>query len=97
MGYLSALAMTDEELGLTLEQQIGMHFASNCYPPVPSIMIESAVAALDAYNEGDHLKQIKLPEGVSYKNSTSASAYAIIDGHHLWAWVIESEMDYEEA
>lgn len=93
MGMLSALAMQDEELGMTLEQQIGLHFSANCYPPVPSIMIEPAIAALDAYNEGDHLKQIMLPEGVSYKNSTSASAYAIIDSHRLWAWVIESEMD----
>lgn len=93
MGYLSALAMQDEELGLTLEQQISMHFTSNCYPPVPNIMVEPAIAALDAYNEGDHLARIKLPEGVRYKNFDTCSAYEMIDAHRLWAWVVESEMD----
>lgn len=93
MGMLSALAMQDEELGLTLEQQISMHFTSNCYPPVPSIMIEPAIAALDAYNEGEHFATIKLPEGVRFKNLTVCSAYEMIDAHRLWAWVVESEMD----
>ena len=93
MGKLTALAMTDEELGLTLEQQIGMHFASNCYPPVPGIMVEPSIAALDAYNEGDRFARIKLPEGVFYKNFDTCSAYELIDGHHLWAWVVESEME----
>lgn len=93
MGYLSALAMTDEELGLTLEQQIGMHFASNCYPPVPGYMVQPAIEALDAYNEGDYNARIKLPEGVSFKNLDTCSAYEMIDAHRLWAWVVESEMD----
>lgn len=93
MGMLSALAMQDEELGMSLEQQIGLHFQTNCYPPVPSIMIEPAIAALDAYNEGDHLALIDLPDGVRYKNFTKCSAYEIIDAHRLWAWVVESEMD----
>jgi len=93
MGMLSVLAMTDEELGLTLEQQIGMHFASNCYPPIPGEMIPTAIEALDAYNEGDESALIKLPEGVFFQGRPVAPAYAIVEQHRLWAWVVESEMD----
>jgi hypothetical protein len=93
MGMLSALAMTDEELGMSLEEQIGLHFVANCYPKVPAYMVAPAIEALDAYNSGERFKQIKLPEGVYFKNFDSCSAYEMIDGHRLWAWVVESEMD----
>lgn len=93
MGMLSALAMTDEELGMTLEQQIGMHFASNCYPPVPAIMIEPSIKALDLVNEGKGNVMVRLPEGVTFRGYPLAPAHEIVDQHRLYAWVVESEMD----
>ena len=36
------------ETSLTLEQQIAIHFSSNCYPPVPQFMVSVAVEAINA-------------------------------------------------
>ena len=96
MGTLSAMAMTDEELGLTLEQQIGWHLQSNHYPPVPASMIPVCIEAIDSYNEGHFYVEIAMPEGVLYKGKPTAPAWAIVEQHHLGAWIIESELDYEE-
>lgn len=87
MGMLSALAMTDEELGMTLEEQIGMHFATNCYPRIHEVFIPTAIDALDAINEGNGSEQILMPNGIT------KSAYDIAEGLRLGAWIIESELD----
>lgn len=90
---LSALAMQDEELGLTLEQQIGWHFASNCYPPVPSYMVEPAIEALDLVNEGIGAMHLELPAGVEFQGKRFATGFQIVEALRLGAWVIESELD----
>ena len=92
MGMLSAMAMQDEELGLTLEQQIGWHFSSNCYPPVPGEMIPTAIYALDLVNAGEGDRLIQLPEGVQYRGSDYVSGWDAVESWHLGAWVIESEL-----
>ena len=93
MGMLSALAMQDEELGLTLEQQIAMHLATNCYPPVPSYMVDTAIEALDIVNEGIGGMFVELPAGVEFRGSRFATGFDIVNAYHLGAWVIESELD----
>ena len=83
-----------EDMGimLSIEQQIGIHLSSNHYPPVPSIMIQPCINAIDAVNDlGLWDLPIKLPEGVSWKGSDMAPAHAIIEAHHLDAWIIERE------
>mgnify|MGYP000058226571 FL=1 len=95
MGNLSAMAMSDEELGLSLEQQIGWHLQSNHFPPVPSYMVEPCIQAIDYANEGEWDKLISLPEGVGYKGLTVAPVHAIVEQHHLHNWIIESEFDNE--
>jgi hypothetical protein len=99
MGSNMATEMADgtlEDLGihLDIETQIGIHLASNHYPPIPSIMIEPCIEAIDAVNDlGLWDLEIALPEGVSWRGLTSAPAHAIISNHHLEAWIIERE-DY---
>lgn len=83
-----------EDMGimLSIEQQIGIHLSSNHYPPVPSTMIQPCINAIDAVNDlGLWDLPIKLPEGVSWKGSDMAPASAIIEAHHLDAWIIERE------
>ena len=88
MGMMTAIGITETEL--TIEQQIGMHFASNCYPPIPSIMIPVAVAAIDAYWEEDYDLMIPLPEGVEFRTgATSVSASQAIESLRLDAWCVE--------
>lgn len=73
-------------LDLDLETQIGIHLSSNHYPPVPSSMIAPCIEAIDAYHDEDLDREIEMPEGVTYRGSTTAPAHAIINQHHLGAW-----------
>jgi hypothetical protein len=88
MGLSTAMGIADSEL--TIEQQIGWHFSSNCYPPIPSVMIPVAIAAIDAYWEEDLDSLIPLPEGVQFRDgSESVSARQAIESLRLDAWCME--------
>ena len=71
---------------ITLESSIGYHLQGNHYPPVPLIMVQPCVEAIDAYWDEDINRMINMPEGVSYRGSNQAPAWAIIEQHHLDAW-----------
>jgi hypothetical protein len=53
-------------------------------------MIGPCIEAIDAYNEDNDNMEIPMPEGVSYKGRTTAPAWAIIEQHHLHAWLAEN-------
>ena len=97
MGSNMATEMADgtlDSLGihLDIETQIGIHLSSNHYPPVPSSMVKPCIEAIDAVNDlGLWNALIQLPEGVSWRGSNMAPAHAIIEAHHLDAWIIERE------
>ncbi len=83
-----------EDLGisLTIEDQIRIHLSANHYPPVPATMVQPCIEAIDAVNDaGLWDLEIPMPEGVTYKGLTTAPAWAIIEQHHLDAWIIERE------
>lgn len=86
MGYTTALELAEI---LDLESAIAMHLQVNHYPPVPRSMVQPCIDALDAYYEDDVEKQIAMPDGVSYKGMNTAPAWAIIEQHHLSAWLPE--------
>ena len=87
--FANDLALADN---LDIETQIGIHLKSNHYPPVPAFMIDPCVQAIDAGNDaGLWDLEIPMPEGVTYKGLTTAPAWAIIEQHHLDAWIIERE------
>ena len=88
MGYNTALDLAEE---LDLETAIGYHLQGNHYPPVPLSMVQPCIDAIDAYYEDDFNKEIEMPEGVFYKGRTTAPAWAIIEQHHLSAWLPEEE------
>lgn len=91
MGNNFATELADSELfpDLDLETAIGIHLQSNHYPPVPLSMVEPCIEALDAYYEEDFDRAIEMPEGVSYRGQTHAPAWAIVQQHHLEAWLPE--------
>ena len=93
MGYTTASALT--ELDAPLKKQIAIHLVNNFYPPIPSFMTDTCVSALNAYWEEETDRMIDMPEGVSYKGSTSAPAWAIVEQHKLHAW-LDTDEDYEE-
>ena len=89
MGSLQAMEMAEM---LSIEDAIAWHLRSNHYPPVPLSMVKPCIEAIEAGLEGDWLRMIEMPEGVSYRGSKFAPADAIITQHHLDAWV---ELDEE--
>lgn len=90
MGLSTAIDLS-QNLEISLEDAIGMHLQGNHYPPVPLIMVAPCIEAIDAYYEEDFNKEIEMPEGVSYKGKTTAPAWAIIEQHHLNAWLPEGD------
>jgi hypothetical protein len=54
-------------------------------------MVQPCIDAIDAYYEDDFNKEIEMPEGVLYKGKTTAPAWAIIEQHHLNAWLPEGD------
>jgi hypothetical protein len=93
MGYTIASALT--ELDVPLKKQIELHLTTNFYPPIPAFMAQTCVDALNAYLERDTNRMVNMPKGVSYKGSTSAPAWAIVEQHRLNAWLDANEY-YEE-
>lgn len=95
MGSNMAMELADSDLfpNLTLEDAIGMHLRGNHYPPVPLSMVQPCIEAINAYNEDEGSRMITLPDGVSWRGAIEAPAYAIIEAHHLDAW-LDIEEDY---
>jgi hypothetical protein len=92
MGSNFATELADNDLfDLDLETAIGYHLQGNHYPPVPLIMVQPCIEAIDAIHAGDGDILIDMPEGVSYRGNTQAPAWAIAEQHHLQAWLPEDD------
>lgn len=90
MGYTTALALEED---LSLEAGLAYHLQANHYPPVPVAMVQPCIEAIDAYYEEDYSRLIELPAGVSWRGETSCPASAIVDAHHLDAWLPQEDYD----
>jgi hypothetical protein len=103
MGSLQAQEMAEL---MTIEDGLAWHLRSNHYPPVPLAMIQPCIEAIDAALEDDWDREIQLPfDGldrngepfqITWRGRDTAPAYAIIDGHHLHAWVQLDEESEDE-
>jgi hypothetical protein len=90
MGSNTAIDLATN-LDISLEQAIGYHLQGNHYPPVPLSMVQPCIDAIDAYYDEDYDLEIEMPEGVFYKGKSTAPAWAIIEQHHLSAWLPEED------
>jgi hypothetical protein len=88
MGYNTALDLSNE---LDIEVAIGYHLRGNHYPPVPLSMVQPCIDAIDAFYDEDYNREIALPEGISWRGQVTAPASAIIEQHHLEAWLPEED------
>jgi len=77
--------------GYDLRQAIAIQLQSNHYPPVPTSMVEPCIQAIEAMNEGHGGLEIDLPTQVFWRGRATAPAWAIVEGHHLEAWLFEEE------
>ena len=92
MGSNLAKELADGLLDLDLETQIGIHLQGNHYPPVPKSMIQPCIDAIDAYYDEDYNRLIVLPTPITWRNKNTAPASAIVEAHHLEAWLPEIEL-----
>lgn len=95
MGSMLAQEIASGELDLSLRDGILWHLRGNHYPPIPSVMADPCIEAIDAYYEDDTNRMIDMPMvgdfQITYKGSTQAPAWAIIEQHHLSFWLPEEE------
>jgi hypothetical protein len=80
---------------MSMEQQINLHLQYNFYPPVPSSMVQPCIDAINAYWNDVPDAAIEMPQGVSYRSSNYAPAYAIVEQHRLDAWLEQDDYDDE--
>jgi hypothetical protein len=85
MGYNTAYDLVESVIDI--HQSMAIHLTSNHYPPVPISMVQPCIDAIYACDEEQYDKLIELPEGVQWRGQNSAPAHAIVEGHHLQAWL----------
>jgi hypothetical protein len=88
MGYSTSVDLSNE---LDLEVALGYHLQGNHYPPVPLSMVEPCIEAIDAFYDEDYNREIALPQGVLWRGQVTAPASAIVEQHHLEAWLPEED------
>lgn len=86
MGALHARELAEMDTD-TLEGAIEWHLTANHFPPIPRSMVRPCIEAIEAGRAYDWHKLIRLPDGVGYQGRTAAPASAIIEAHHLTAWL----------
>lgn len=96
MGYATALGIA--ESGLALETQLGWHFSTNCYPSIPSVMVQPAMAAIEACVDEESERLITMPEGVEHRQyGNEVPAWVLVDSLRLDAFVqVMGAQQYEE-
>ena len=91
MGNNFATDLAERDLGLSLEDSIAIHLSANHYPPVPRSMVQPCIDAIDAYHDEDYSRLISLPDPITWRGETEAPAHAIVEAHHLDAWLPECD------
>ena len=87
MGTNFATELAELDLGLSLEDSIAIHLSANHYPPVPRSMVQPCIDAIDAYYDEDYERLIDLPSPITWRDKNTAPASAIVEAHHLEAWL----------
>jgi len=90
MGSITAIGLADTTLDL--ETQLKYHLQGNHYPPIPTVMVQPCIEAIDAYYDKDYSRKIELPYfnevQITWKGNTWTTASALVSHAHL-EWFIE--------
>lgn len=89
MGNRTAIDIASSELALS--QQIEWHLQGNHYPPIPKEMVKPCIEAIELANDGDWDAEVELPEDTFYKGNSTAPVWAMVEQHHLSAWIDDTE------
>lgn len=73
-----------------LDTGLHWHARSNNYPPLPLTLVPVWKEVIKWVNEGKDISQeFALPAGITYQGYFVAPAWAIIENHHLGAWITD--------
>lgn len=90
MGKLTELMIANTDLPLSTK--IAWHLQGNHYPPIPLIMVEPCVEAIELARLGYYTAEVKLPQSeskdgepfqITWHGQDTAPVSAIIEAHHL--------------
>lgn len=83
------LAATDMLNHTDVDTALAWHLRSNHFPAVPLSMLEPCKEAIANAECGDYDAEVELPEGVTYRGRTTAPTWAMVEQHHLDAFIKE--------
>ncbi len=84
MGHLQA---TEAARLMDLDTALRWHLSYNHYPPIPECMVGPCKRAIENAKQGHWNKQVRMPKGVSYRGRSFAPTNAIVEQHHLDAFI----------
>lgn len=89
MGTMRAMEMAEAAASgeISLDQALGYHLQVNHFPPVPGEMVPVCKQAIELANQGDWDAEVFLPDGITYRDQLTAPVSAIVEAHHLDAFL----------
>ena len=85
MGHASAQGMV--EVAGVNEMTLSWHLTSNHYPPLPTTLVPVALQAIEHAGDDEWDALLDLPEGIIFKDQSSAPVHEIISNFHLEAFI----------
>jgi len=85
---------------LPLDRQVAWHLQSNTYPPIPLVMVDTCVEAIELARLGYTDTEIELPNGeskdgsafqITWNGQDKAPVSAIIESHNLHGFIQDGE------
>ena len=90
MGKLTEMMIANTDI--PLDHKVAWHLRGNHYPPLPLIMVEPCVEAIELARLGYYPAEVKLPiheskDGepfqITWNGQDTAPVFAIVEAHHL--------------
>jgi hypothetical protein len=94
------LALDIANTDLSLDRKVAWHLQGNHYPPIPLVMVEICVEAIQLARLGYYTAEVKLPLGeskdgepfqITWHGQDTAPVSAIVESHHLDAFIQDGE------
>lgn len=98
MGKLTELMIANTDL--PLDRKVAWHLQGNHYPPIPLVMVEACVEAIELARLGYYDTEVKLPLGeskdgvpfqITWHGQDTAPVSAIVESHHLDGFIQDGE------
>jgi len=99
MGKLTELMIANTDL--PLDRKVAWHLQGNHYPPIPLVMVEACVEAIELARLGYYDTEVKLPIGeskdgepfqITWHGQDTAPVSAIVESHHLDGFIQDGEV-----